>query len=267
MNGTDDLAAARADSSLNHRLELIRALRDNEDVVRLRSRRLAWTSVVLAAVVLVGMIGVGRLELERLGERTTVARAKLAAKQTEFAEAEGRLVKLNEQLTIARAELQELQTTLVTVRAETDDALRKLQSVKAGPRNRQLVDSAVDNLLAASVAAAPRQEKGGTTGSDSRVDAIRQLFDPTAAVRVRAYGALLPRYANDPTLVPEVLAVAREHPDDDNGIFNALVVLSHMNAASLTPHRAEIVAFAEQARRVGPRVAERARKLIRRIPP
>jgi hypothetical protein len=81
-----------------------------------------------------------------------------------------------------------------------------------------------------------------------------------------AYGALLPLYANDPTLVPEILAVAREHPRNANGIYNALVVLTHMNAASLRPHRAEIVAFAEEAQRTGPRVAERARTLIRRVP-
>ena len=231
--------------NVSDKLQLIRALEERERVVARRGGRVAWTSVVLAALVLMLMIGVARVELAKVNARVTAAQKSLGDRQKELAATEARLA---------------------TVRAETDQALRKLQSVAACRENPLVVESAVDNLLAASAAAAPTPDAAAPSGSDARRGAIRQLFDPAAAIRVRAYSALLPRYANDPTLVPEILAVAREDPSNANGIYNALVVLSHMNAASLRPYRAEIIAFAEQAKRIGPRVADRAGTLIGRVP-
>jgi uncharacterized membrane-anchored protein YhcB (DUF1043 family) len=243
--------------NVEDKLQLIRAIEANEAAAARRSGVVAWTTVVAAGLVLAVMVGVASMRLADLNERAATAGRNIAA-------AEEKLGKAQEQLKAAEARL-------ATVKAETDEALRKLQSVdRPGIVERsddpQAVESAVDNLLAASAAAAPARPATGPRTGANRGDAIRQLFDPSGAVRVRAYGALLPLYANDPTLVPEILAVAREQPRNANGIYNALVVLTHMNAASLRPHRAEIVAFARDAQRLGPRVAERARTLVRRIP-
>jgi hypothetical protein len=243
--------------NVEDKLQLIRAIEAKEAAAARRGGVVAWTTVVAAALLLAVMIGLASVRLADLNERAAKAGRDLAA-------TEGKLGKMQEELKAAEARL-------ATVKAETDEALRKLQSVdRPGIIERrgdpQTVESAVDNLLAASAAAAPARPATAPPDRANRGDAIRQLFDPSGAVRVRAYGALLPVYANDSTLVPEILAVAREHPRNANGIYNALVVLSHMNAASLRPHRAEIVAFAEEAQRVGPRVAERARTLIRRLP-
>jgi hypothetical protein len=244
--------------NVEDKLQLIRAIEAKEAAAARRGGVVAWTTVLAAAVVLAVMIGLASVRLRDLNE-------KAAKADQDLAETGGRLANVE-------AELKAAEARLATVKAETDEALRKLESGNrlgglgrsgAGP---ETVESAVDNLLAASAAAAPRRPATALPDRAKRAEAIRQLFDPSGAVRVRAYSALLPLYANDPTLVPEILAVAREHPRSANGTYNALVVLSHMNAASLRPHRAEIVAFAEEAQRIGPRVAERARTLVRRIP-
>lgn len=239
--------------NVEDKLQLIRAIEAKEAAAARRGGVVAWTTVLAAALVLAVMIGVASVRLSDLNEHAAKASRDLAA-------TEGELRKMQEELKAAEARL-------ATVKAETDEALRKLQSVDRPSIIERPGETAVDNLLAASAAAAPARLATVPPDRANRADAIRQLWDPSSAVRVRAYGALLPHYANDSTLVPEILAVAREQPRNANGTYNALVVLSHMNAASLRPHRAEIVAFAEEAQRIGPRVAERARTLIRRVPP
>jgi hypothetical protein len=232
--------------NVGDKLQLIRALEEREVEARRSSGRVAWTSVLIAALVLLVMIGLGQRELASLNRRAADAR-----KETEAAEAR-----------------------LATVKGETDAALRELEKVRPGGQDATAVEAALDNLTAASVAATAPDPPAKTTTPDgpvlpiaaNRKEAIAQLFDQRAAVRVRAYGELLPRYADDPTLVPEILEVARTQPDNANGTYNALVVLSHMKASTLGVHRAEIIAFAEQSQRVGPRVADRAQTLIRRVP-
>lgn len=227
------------------KLQLIRALEEREASQRRRSDVRAWGSVVIAAIVLGVMILAGRRELRVI---------------------EGRVSAAQEELRTANMNLE-------IVKAMTDEALRNLQNADGRAGTASAIESAVDNLLLASSSAAPPPVTGvavtppvaGVVDPD-RTLLIQQLFDPSAAVRVKAYGGLLPKYKDDSTLVPEVLEVARENPQNANGIYNALVVLSHMNASSLAPYSEEIRAFAESSQTIGPRVSERARTLIGRLP-
>jgi hypothetical protein len=226
------------------KLQLIRALEEGEAAHRRRSNWLAWSSVLVAAVILGAMIWAGRRELMEIERRVDATRDELRRAQDD-------LKKANDNLS--------------NVKAQTDEALRNLQNVDGRAGGAYAIENAVDNLLAASSAALPPPPSGGPADS-SRTQLIEQLFDPNASVRVRAYSGLLPRYKDDPTLVPEVLKVAQENPQNANGIYNALVVLSHMNATSLRPHSKEIAAFAAASQSVGPRVSERARTLLSRLP-
>jgi hypothetical protein len=234
--------------NVDDKLRLIRALEERETAVLRRGSRIAWLSVIVAALVLASMIAVARRNLASVSERTAAARADLEKTQQELA-----------------AKQAELERVTAQVTTYTGQALRDLQSVDGRAAGTAAVESAVDNLLAARTAAAG-QPAELNAGNAERRRAIEQLFDPNAAVRVRAYSALLPRYANDPTLVPEILDVARRDPRNANGIYNALVVLSHMNAATLRPYEAEITRFAESTQGIGPRVAERSRTLLQRLP-
>jgi hypothetical protein len=222
------------------KLQLIRALEEAEASRRRRSDWIAWGSVLVAAVVLGAMILLGRREL---------------------AEIERQKGRAQEDFQLTQEKLGQANKDLQLVRAKTDQALRDLQSVDGRAGSAAAIESAVDNLIDASNTALPP-----VPTNSSRAQLVEQLFDPSAAVRVTAYAGLLPKYRDDSTLVPEVLNVARENPKNANGIYNALVVLSHMNASSLRPHRKEIEAFATSSQAVGPRVAERARTLIGRLP-
>jgi cell division protein FtsL len=212
------------------KLQLIRALEEREASHKRRSNWLAWGSVLLAAVVLAAMILAGRWELARIQRRVT-----------------------------------EANTTLATVKAKTDDAFRKLQTLECRGSGTSTVESVVDDLLEAKNAGSPAPPSVGPE-SGNRTAVIEQLFDSNAAVRVKAYNGLLPLYKDDQTLVPEILKVAREHPQNANGIYNALVVLSHMNRNSLRRDRQDIEAFAKASQSIGPRVSDRAQKLLERLP-
>lgn len=219
--------------NVNDKLQLIRALEEREVAARRTSGRVAWTSVVVAALVLFVMIGLAQRQLGSLRGQVADEKARLA-----------------------------------NVRAEIADATEELK--KVGGSDGAL-DAAKDSLAAASVAAGDQvrpntPDRPPLPEASNRKDAIARLFDQNSSVRVRAYGELLPRYANDPTLVPEIIEVARTQPKNANGTYNALVVLSHMNARTLSANRKEVIEFAEQSQGIGPRVADRANTLIRRVP-
>ena len=247
------------------KLQLIRALEEREASRRRRSDWVAWGSVLIAAAVLGTMILAGRRELGQIEERVETARNELKTKEDQLSEA-------NENLAI--------------VKVKTEEALRDLQNIDGRGGSAGAIESAVDNLIAANTTATVPSRgtgpspvppsRGSTTspvppapppGDPTRRQLVQQLFDPSAGVRVKAYGGLLPQYANDPTLVPEVLEAVKQNPKNANGVYNALVVLSHMNASVLTPYRDQIEAFVASSQLVGPRVAERGRTLNNRLPP
>lgn len=102
--------------------------------------------------------------------------------------------------------------------------------------------------------------------------AIQQLYSADPRQRIGAYNELLRTRAGDPALPPLLMEAARNSlngPDAarrNNGIYNTLVLLSHLNPAALEPHGQALRGFADQVRPVGPRVAQRADVLIGRLP-
>ena len=121
--------------------------------------------------------------------------------------------------------------------------------------------NAVDIELRASLPAAV------TSTSNAPLDAVlEKLFAPTASVRGAAYEQLMSRFSKSPELVPRLLAYADEHIENQNGIYNSLVVLSHLDHRELRSDLSSIRAFAAKARTIGPKTAERAEKLIQRLP-
>jgi hypothetical protein len=74
-------------------------------------------------------------------------------------------------------------------------------------------------------------------------------------------------YSNDPALVPELLSYARTRTDNEDGIYNTLVVLSHINRGErLRPYVDEIRQFAQSVESIGPRIKGRVAKLLDRLP-
>lgn len=112
----------------------------------------------------------------------------------------------------------------------------------------------------------------GTGAASARSDAIAGLFADSPGARGRAYDILIQRYATDPDLVPALIAHAntrRAQWSDrtvQNGIYNTLVVLSHLGRAQVAPHAPAIRAFAASVRDLGPKIRERSEVVLTRLP-
>lgn len=85
---------------------------------------------------------------------------------------------------------------------------------------------------------------------------------------MEAYNGLMSGWSNDSTLVPEVIRYARENGSNDNGVYNSLVLLSHMNQEALRPHLDLVREFATEAFSVGgrPKIEQRVTTLRTRLP-
>jgi hypothetical protein len=218
------------------KLQLIKALEEQDGTRKRRSSVIAWGSVGMAAVTLVLLIWAGGRELRQVQKQVEEKKQELAA-----------AVK-----------------NLEDVKVKTDTALQAIGRQGATPSARDLenvVDAVIDANRTARIATGELPQQNLDRGK-----LIQQLFDQNPSVRVKAYGELLPANKDGATLVPEILKAIEQNPQNANGVYNSLVVLSHMNADALKKDSAEIRKVAESSKRIGPRVSERAGKLITRIP-
>lgn len=95
---------------------------------------------------------------------------------------------------------------------------------------------------------------------------IAQLFSDLPAQRRDAYTSLVNEWSNDSGIVPEVLSFARDHLENENGIYNSLVFLSHMKSEALRPNVSAIESFCKEVENIGPRIRQRVETLRSRLP-
>ena len=94
---------------------------------------------------------------------------------------------------------------------------------------------------------------------------IQQLFSDSAALRTNAYDQLIANWASEKALISEVIAYARLNPDNENGVYNTVVLLSHMNRDTIKEEKEEITKFSREAESIGPKTKERAATLRSRL--
>jgi len=102
---------------------------------------------------------------------------------------------------------------------------------------------------------------------------IDQLFSHLASDRKSAYLALLGGWGDDFTLVPELLRIAKEKQAIiktdkkaiENGIFNTLVLLSHVDQSLRNKYASEISDFSKSVEKNGEKTKARAEKLRSRL--
>ncbi|HEX9964310.1 MAG TPA: hypothetical protein VGB04_04930 [Allosphingosinicella sp.] len=110
-----------------------------------------------------------------------------------------------------------------------------------------------------------------TTLDQRRDQLVNGLCDPRGGARVAAYTALLQGSARDPALPPQLAQKARQAfadpdaPGRGDGIYNTLVLLSHLEASALAPNVEDLRRLAEEMRPVGPKVGARSDKLLERL--
>lgn len=97
--------------------------------------------------------------------------------------------------------------------------------------------------------------------------AIQQLYASTPSDRIMAYETIVKSFASDPQLVSKLIEYGDSHMDNQNGIYNTLVVLSHINLRDRPSQEIQrIKNFAGRARSNGARTSERVDKLLSRLP-
>lgn len=99
-----------------------------------------------------------------------------------------------------------------------------------------------------------------------RVDMlIRDTFASQASIRIRAAQELVSGWRNDPTAVAALVQYASENLEKENGVYNAIVILSEFSPAALAPHKSSILELAQAAKKLGPKTRARAQALTRHL--
>jgi TolA-binding protein len=203
--------------------------------------------------------------------------AQLAQRQTDLKTAEDEFRTLSDRNFELRHETENAQAQLETTRQEVSDALDKLEQINNSPlpaNAKEVLMDAISKIRdvkdavnrAETILKATNQATTSPAPGISLDHAISDLFSNDPATRLRAYNVLMDSYGADPSLVPELLSYARANMSNQNGIYNTLVVLGHLNKTQLKPHVAEIQSFAKEVEPAGPRIKERADKLVGRLP-
>lgn len=76
---------------------------------------------------------------------------------------------------------------------------------------------------------------------------VRQLFGEDADLRRDAYSQLVSSWSNDPSLVSELLRYGTENRRNLDGVFNAVVLLSHLQRDTILSKKEAILEFASIA--------------------
>jgi hypothetical protein len=101
---------------------------------------------------------------------------------------------------------------------------------------------------------------------DQKRDAlIPQLFSNESRQRLRAYEQLIETWNDDEGLIPALIGYGLDNKSNGNGIYNALVLLSHMQLATIQKRKADILKFVSEVEGGGPKIKDRADKLRSRL--
>jgi len=247
--------------------------------VRVKQKRAAMSLAIVSLVSII--IGVSLLvyltrqaktkidQVNDLEQQLSEKRGELQAVSDEFRNLSERNYELKRETEDAEAQLgatkTEISTTVAQLKEIYDSPLPAKATAVLGEAISKLSGAETTVVKVETELKAARQST--TTGSiPSRNQAVSDLFNDQPAVRLRAYSAIMDNYGTDPALIPELLFYARAHTNNENGIYNTLVVLSHLNKAQLKPHVAEIQAFAKGVETMGPKIKDRVDKLLSRLP-
>lgn len=104
-----------------------------------------------------------------------------------------------------------------------------------------------------------------TALNERRDTLIRQMFGDDADKRKDAYQKLLASWSGDESLIPAIISYGSDNKTNANGIYNTLVLLSHMQRDTIQKRKDEILAFASAVESNGPKTKERVDILRKRL--
>jgi hypothetical protein len=94
---------------------------------------------------------------------------------------------------------------------------------------------------------------------------IEQLYSSESRLRRVAYQQLMSVDASHQTVIDDLINFGYANMDNENGIYNTVVVLSHLPQAATRPKVKEITDFCAEARLIGSKTAARCDKALSRI--
>lgn len=246
-----DLLDAREQSLRIEELQLkIRSLKKPE-----YAKISTWTGLVAIFVAVSGIIVQGALY-----------QIKSAKAQNEL----DSLVRRKDAASLEIKLLAKTRDSLRLERAKFEKDVEKMSDVASNESlsSEQKLKSITEGLNATVIELQPATSNlsGKAAVSKSLNKAIEELFAPKAAVRGAAYNTLMTYYSASPELIPSLLKYAGDHQDNQNGIYNSLVILGHLDYSKVPADAQAVRAFAEQTVNNGPKSAERVEKILKRLP-
>lgn len=177
------------------------------------------------------------------------------------------LKKSRDTLKIESNELSQLLEVAKKDYAAISDKIAIAQNQAQSPAQSAILQELQQKVNAADIDLRASLPVSIATASGAPLESIiEKLFAPTASVRGAAYEELMARFSNNSDLVPQLLSYAAGHMENQNGVYNTLVVLSHLDHRALRSDITAIRKFANQAKAIGPRTSERADKVLARLP-
>jgi len=221
-----------------------------------------WTGLVAIFVAISGIIAQGILyEIKSAKAQKNLDSALQRADSVNIEES--RLIHRCDSLKTEANNLKSLIASGARTLEQISDTLAKTQSSSDG-----LLKNIKEDINAAAIdlrsSASSSQAKTNSTKPLDNV--VEELFDPKASIRGLAYNNLMTDYSNSPDLVPSLLEYANNHMDNQNGIYNTLVVLGNIDYNKVSKDIQAIRLFAERTRSNGPKTSELAGKILARLP-
>ena len=91
---------------------------------------------------------------------------------------------------------------------------------------------------------------------------IAALYDPDRRTRISAITALQRNQFSHDRIIPLALQYARQHPTNDDGIENTLIVLKSVSPETLVKHNNEIKDFIDTVKNRNPKISSAANKVL-----
>lgn len=212
-------------------------------------------------------LGIAQVELDNLNHQRKSLDDAIRQKRSENEELEIQRIQKND-------EFNRIQRKLVEVQQKLIEAQQRISSAPSasGVAAADIIKGAETELKSLSAEPVKSAGSSSTQKADEKFEAaVNLLYSNSAPERGKGYDRLIPRYARDPDLIGYLMEKSVEFKSSgdpklsyENGVYNSLVVVSHMDLDVLRANAARAKAFANSVRDVGQKTEARADLVIQR---
>jgi len=222
-----------------------------------------WTGLVAILVAISGIVAQGilyQIKSAKAEKELDSTLAKKNATDVEIRKLAGIRDSLNKKIDTLRGTIAQATIAVEQSSEELSSILKDSKPEGEFKKLQQNINAAAIDLRASNSSYQPAKS------IKPLMTVIEELFGSKASVRGAAYNQIMEYYSNRPELIPSLLEYAYNHLDNQNGIYNTLVVLGHLDYRNVSRDIQAIRVFAEKTRNNGPKTSERVDKLLQRLP-